>query len=432
MSNSRLARAELAPLRAELVRRFERGEAPTRLRLRELPLASRRALADLLGADRLVGPDVSVPVAKLLAPLGLGDLGELRRALEEIHGSLADRRSERQATLAAREQLWSWLEAEAARIPLGDLRAWVGAQRAGGVRGGLARHRELLAAALDVLAALPADGRSLAVFAEERTGDPHALDPARPLTGLVLDAIAAARGVVRAPGAEAARDLWESVGVAPDPLSSSVLALGLTAAGQPQLAAWLRAASASSEPVVLTLSTLRRWPAPPLPDGSRVFVVENPSLVMEAMAGGWSGRAPLVCSSGRPTLATLTLIRQLTAGGARAFQHADFDPAGLAITAWLAERAGSIPWRMTSAAYRRALAEPTFPRPRATSPRPGATDPGPSPTSPRPSPTSPRPRLVGPVPATPWDPTLREAMAEAGVAVYEEQLRAELLAEMDE
>ncbi|MHB1930879.1 MAG: DUF2399 domain-containing protein, partial [Acidimicrobiales bacterium] len=63
---------------------------------------------------------------------------------------------------------------------------------------------------------------------------------------------------------------------------------------------------------------------------------------------------------------------------------------------------------------------------------PGATDPGPSPTSPRPSPTSPRPRLLGPVPATPWDPTLREAMAEAGVAVYEEQLRAELLAEMDE
>lgn len=47
----------------------------------------------------------------------------------------------------------------------------------------------------------------------------------------------------------------------------------------------------------------------------------------------------------------MTLLRQLAASGGPIYQHADFDPPGLAVTAWLHERAGTQPWRMTAADY---------------------------------------------------------------------------------
>ena len=41
-----------------------------------------------------------------------------------------------------------------------------------------------------------------------------------------------------------------------------------------------------------------------------------------------------------------------------------------------------------------------------------------------------RPTLSGRVPETPWDPPLELAVKDAGVAVYEEELRGELLHSM--
>jgi uncharacterized protein (TIGR02679 family) len=155
--------------------------------------------------------------------------------------------------------------------------------------------------------------------------------------------------------------------------------------------------SAGGEPVVLTLSQLRRWPVDPLPAGGAAFVVENPSLVAEAAGRGWGG-PPLLCSSGRPTIAVITLVRQLRAAGGEVYQHADFDPAGLGITAWLGQRAGTIPWRMGAADYLAAVATRRE-----------------------------RVALAGRLPPAPWDPDLVEAMAAHGVAVYEEELRGTLL-----
>ncbi len=194
--------------------------------------------------------------------------------------------------------------------------------------------------------------------------------------------------------------LWEEVGVVPDPLSSTVLAVGLPAGAHHPLGPWLRSMSAAGEPVVLTLSQLRRWPLDPLPAGAAAFVVENPSLLAEAAANSWDGPT-LVCSSGRPTIAVVTLVRQLRGAGATVFQHADFDPAGLAITAWLAQRAGAVPWRMDASDYLRAVA---IHRGRVA--------------------------LAGRLAATPWDVTLADAMVAHGVAVHEEEIRTELLAAM--
>lgn len=400
----RLGRPELAPLVDELVRRFADGGAPATLTLRGLPDPSRRALADLLGTDRLPASLVRVRVERLLFVLGLASVDDLRAAIESLRGPLPDRRADREAERAAREELWAWVGEQAQTLPFaadaGRLVAWVAAQRAAGVRGGVEAHRRRLTCALAALRALPADGTSLAAIAADRAGDPHALDHGRAVAGMVLDAIASAFAVPRAVDAEGARALWETVGVVPDPLSSTVLALGLPGGDDGPLRRWLGATAGAGEPVVLTLSMLRSWPLPPLPAGSTAFVVENPSLVLEAAAGGWAG-PPLMCSSGRPSFATVMLLRQLGANGATVYQHADFDPGGLAITAWLAERAGTTPWRMTTGDYLSALD--------------GTTS---------------RQTLVGPVPRTPWDATLQQAVEGKRAAVYEEEVRTQLLDEM--
>lgn len=403
----RLARPDLAPLVDELVRRFGTGDVPVTIALHALPDPTRRALADLFGTERVPGPRARVRVDCLVDALDLASVEELRGAIETLRGPLSNRRDDRRADQAAKDTLWGWLAERAASIHLGGdpstSMAWVEGQRSAGIRGGTAVHRRRLESALAVLDALPADGVALASLASDHAGGPHALDHGRAVAGIVLDAIAVVRNVARPADAEGVRHLWESVGVVPDPLSSTVLALGLSGGGDDPLGCWLADAASVGEPVVLTLANLRRWPRPPLPGDGRAFVVENPSLVAEAAAAGWSG-PPLICSSGRPTVAVVTLLRQLAAAGASLYQHADFDPAGLAITAWLAGRAGTIPWQMSADAYLKVVR--TVRR------------------------SHPRPIIGGPVPATPWDPPLEEAVRSRRVAVYEEEIRAHLLGAM--
>jgi len=395
-----LGRPAFAPVVDELVRRFETGVVPVRLTLHHMPAATRAAVADLLGLDRLPGPAARLPVARLLGGLRLTGADQLRCAVEYLRGPLTDRSQERAAATSARESLWSWLTEAAAVVDLGTgrdrLAEWVIAQRAAGARGGAEAARARYVQVLDVLAALPAeDGISLAAFADDLLGDPHALDHGRSVAAAVLDAVAAALSLPRPDIAERARALWEAVGVVPDALSSTVLALGVPGGDGTPLAQWLERAREAVEPVVLTLATLRRWSVPPLGPGECCYVVENPSVVSAAAAAGWSG-ASILCSSGRPSVAVVTMIRQLTARGAPAHQHADFDAAGLSITAWLARHAGTSPWRMSADDYLAAQG---------------------------------RTAAFGDVwlPETPWDPALRVAMHRHGRPVYEEQLRAAML-----
>jgi uncharacterized protein (TIGR02679 family) len=369
--------------------------------LRDLPAATRQALADLFGADRMPLATSRLAVGKLVAGLGLVSVDELRDVLESLRGPLPDRRAAREEARAARSELWSWLGESAGGLELGGpearLAAWVERQRAAGARGGVEVHRRRLGLALGVLRRLPADGIALASLANDATGDPHALDHRRTVTGMVLDAVACAYERPVAHDAEAARSLWELVGVVPDPHSSAVLALGLPGDGRTPLGRWLVACAEAGEPVVLTLANLRRWPVRAVAGDRRIYAVENPSLIAEA-SSGWAG-PPLVCTSGRPTIAAVTLLRQLASDGAVIYQHADFDPTGVAITGWLAQRAGSVPWRMTATDYIGSLSASA-------------------------------PIFAGAPPETPWDPALQGAMSHHRQALYEEEIRAELLRSM--
>jgi uncharacterized protein (TIGR02679 family) len=403
-ATQRLDRLELTPLIDELARRYGDGAMPTTVMLRNLDDEQRSAVADLLGMARLPPVTVRLRVDGLRAALGLNEAIQLRTIVEQIRGPLPDRRGDRVAADAQRADLWSWLAAEANLLPLAagtaTLEPWIDYLRRSGVRGGVDAHRKRLERAIAVLRKLPADGVPLAALADDVIGDPHALDNGRTLSAIVLSALAVAHQSDPPEDAESARLLWETVGVAPDPLSSAVLTLGLRADHDHPLAGFLERSADDAEPVVLTLAQLRRWPIPPMPLAASVFTVENPSLIADAANRGWSGPS-LVCSSGRPTVAVVTLLRQLGVAGCRLYQHADFDCAGLAITGWLEARAGTVPWRMATADYSAAI---TTHRSRV--------------------------ELKTPVPATPWDPQLHQAMLAAGVVVFEEELRTTLLDEM--
>ena len=397
-NNARLDRPELARLWDELARRYGDGTEPVTVTLRDLDDDERAAIADLLALDRRPGSACRLRVDRIAAGAGVDDL---RALVEQLRGPLPDRRAARDADRSARDALWRWLAEATTELPLpwppGSHGAWLDAVRGGGVPSGdVAASLASLEGVVAVLRSLPADGIPLATFARDLLGDPHALDHGRRAARTVLAAVAALLAVEPALDAESSRQLWEGVGVSPDPLSSTVLALGLRSPTDDPLSRWLNDATDAGEAAVVTLAQLRRWPRTALSSGAFVHVVENPSIVAEAARRWRSGSRPLVCSSGRPSVAVVTLLRQLGAHGATLRQHADFDAAGVGITAWLAARAGTEPWRMSADDYLEGLTSATVP-------------------------------LKATIAPTPWDPRLAEAMCGAGRAVHEEDVRDRLL-----
>ena len=405
-AGKRLGRPALKPIVDELARRLDEGRGtPTRITLRGLEGDQRSALADLLGVAKLPPADTSLEITRLLSALGLSDADELRQVIEQLHGPLGDRAADRAAERDARAALWDWFMEQSQTTVVanvGLLGDWPTQVRKEGIRGDLDTHRARLTRVFDVLSALthvPQGGIPLATFANATLGDSHALDHGQPLARLVVAAIADAANEARPDSAEDARALWELVGVNPDPLSSNALSIGLAVGANHPLAPILTSHSAAAEPVILTLSQIERWPIDPLPADHCAYVVENPAIVAAAANQSWDG-PPIICSSGRPSIAVVSLLRQLGAHGAALHQHADFDAAGLSITAWLSSRAGTTPWLMTANAYRTAIGMQRD-----------------------------RPQLGGVLPATPWDPELADAMGKHGHAVYEEELTEYLLAE---
>jgi uncharacterized protein (TIGR02679 family) len=161
----------------------------------------------------------------------------------------------------------------------------------------------------------------------------------------------------------------------------------------------MRSFAAAGEPVRLTLRQLAGWDfAIPL---LRVRVCENP-VVVAAAADRWGADCPpLVCLGGFPNHAVLTLLSRLAHQGAELLYHGDFDWDGLKIANRLLETVPFRPWRFTAADYRAALRTQ------------GET----------------AKLRARPVDAA-WDPRLAPAMAEAGVAVEEEAVLGELLADL--
>jgi uncharacterized protein (TIGR02679 family) len=391
-----LHRDGLAPLWSALRYRFERGDGPVRrIRVGPLDREQQTALADLLGSARLPGEFAEVPVAALdaaLAPLGL----DARAALEAVGGPVSDRRAQRERGEAERTALWAWLADHPVVAAEPALGTWTAQVRASGLIGGSAGvTRELLAKALDVLAALPGSGEPLAVFAERYLQDSHALDPGHRLTALVLRAVAAIHDIEPPRDARTRRALWQLAGLECDALSATVLVGGLRIAGGGPLATTLTAWAGAGHAASVTLAQLRTA-ARALPVGEQVRIVENPS-VLAAVLDRYGARCPpIVCTSGWPTTTAVELLRRLAGGGARLWCHADLDGEGIRIAAHIIARTGAQPWRMSAADYLAEISKGGPPTGRVTE--------------------------------APWDPELAGALRAGGIAVLEERV-AGLLAD---
>jgi uncharacterized protein (TIGR02679 family) len=271
---------------------------------------------------------------------------------------------------------------------------WVAAVRHTGIVGGsIERTRAGLVDALRVLAALPATGEPLPVFADAVLHDTHALDDGTPRGGQVLRALAAIYRVPPPTDAAARRALWTRAGIADDELSSTVLAAGLRLDGEHVVGQVLRVCTEVGHAAVLSLAQLRGSAGPGRgPD--QVWVVENPSVLTMALRRFGQACPPVICTAGWPSTAAMLLLRMLRDVGTEIHYHGDFDGEGLRIAAYVVAGADARPWRMQSADYLAGVGD------------------GPP---------------VGAVNDVPWDPDLANHLITTGTTVPEERVAPILL-----
>ncbi len=382
-------------------RRLEREpDAPptARVSLRDPTDAERTAIGGLVGR-RFRGRSVSVALGELDAALQRASGRGLRPWLEQLGGRLRDRPAEERA----RQQQIAAALARARQSPLATqpwYQAWL-AELEGAPLTRLANEGALerLDTAATVLARLPADDAPIALFASATLGSTKALDDT-PVERLVLRGLALRAGLPRPTDAASRRALWERFGVVPDDLAAQVLVLNLPATGDGPVDRMLREGAAHGLPLRLTLHQLTHHP-PALPSSSPpsstpLFICENPAVLRHAAERLGSACRPLVVTEGRPSTA---LWRLLACTDAPLRVRADFDKDGLEIAGQILLRHASraAPWRFDADTYRDAP----------------HTDVA----------------LPDMLPATPWDRTLRDAMAGAW-RVEEEQILERLLGDL--
>lgn len=411
-------------LLARVRRRIELGQ-PLQgvVTLADASTAQRRASQRLLGRPPRAGRALSVSlqaVDEVLRRSG-ACAGGLEAAVVALTGPVYVRAEALAAERLAWEHAFAPLTDLVSRLaqagaPGGEeLAAWLERLRGSGAVKRTEPNPQAAQALLEhlaaVLEALPADGQPLAGFAARVAGGAHALDEGRPLAALALGAVRALTKVA-SPGpdeshTEARRETWASVGLLCDELSSIVLALGLPGEQQTVSGRILGVARESGQPVWLTLRQLVRdmpsWASTSREglSGQTVFICENPVVVAHAADRLGAECAPLVCTSGQPSAATMLLLRALGASGARLVHHGDFDWGGIRIGNVLRRRLPVEPWQFDAEAYIRAAQA-----------------------------VASHQRLVGaPVPAS-WDPRLSETMRHAGWRIEEELVLDGLLADL--
>lgn len=350
--------------------------------------SEREALARLIGRPPGTANSLSVSLAdvdRVLRESGIAE-GGLTEAVVALGGPVAIRHDEasrlREEWSAAHEPLRVLGESQPRWMP------WVEGVNLRRRSTDSVEARVLASEASRVLERLPASGIALAVLANEALGDSHALDAGRPVASLVLAAIRSLD-----PEQElATRQLWESVGVALDELSSTVLVHALPYSSPAH-------SGTTALPHYLTLQQLDRLN---LFDGDlsgvEIFVCENPSVVAAAAR---IGSPPLVCLRGQPSAATVRLLTQLSAAGATFRYHGDFDWGGIRIANGLFRRFGFSPWRFRAPDYERMVST-------------GST-----------------PLLGKPIRAD-WDGSLTEAMTEFRIKIEEEAVLGDLILDLSE
>jgi uncharacterized protein (TIGR02679 family) len=364
------------------------------------------------GADRLSGL-LGRPVSAGMVRIRLVDLDASLRSsaaacglvsvvADLTGGPLRNLPADRDAVRTGRQLLWAELDQVLAEHGLADAEwagQWADWLRASGAVTRLpsAKAAVVLPVAVQVLARVLASDRAptgLAELASEVTGDAHGLDNGYPAAALVLRGIACALGVGPAASAAERRDLWQRVGVSTDEISGTVITWALRPPGDDRWSGMMRERADLGLITHLTVHELHRS-ADLTGPGEIIHACENPQVLQGLAAAGVD--RPVACLSGSPAAAGIALLAR---GVVR--YHGDFDWPGIAIARRIFGL-GAQPWRFGLADY--AAGVDRLP--------PGN-----------------RLGLTGRAQDTPWDEGLRTAMTAADVAVHEEALIDQLLADL--
>jgi uncharacterized protein (TIGR02679 family) len=297
----------------------------------------------------LPGTTFTTTLCRLEAAIGAAG-GNLDAILTEAIGSAPrDLPAESRARRDRRTAYWTWLDVHPVVRANPGLGEWMANARRVGVPG--PADRPLVATALNVIAELPHSpvvARSTLAAHLLPDDNPHGLDSNTALGRLCTTLLSWRHGNAdRDLDPIKTRDLWLAHGVEVDPLSCSVLVLGLTPVGATPVARALRALRGQA--AVLTYGQLRADPVT-WSTSATIFTCENPVVVRAAERALGASCPPLVCTGGWPNAAVLSLLDGLHAAGATIHHHGDRDPSGFAILEYLTERLQTTPWRFTARA----------------------------------------------------------------------------------
>jgi uncharacterized protein (TIGR02679 family) len=191
------------------------------------------------------------------------------------------------------------------------------------------------------------------------------------------------------------RAAWQTFRIQLDQVNTSALTYMLP--GRP--GSILAAAESHCQPLRITHRMLDSGLGLDVAALDRVWVCENPTIVVLAADRLGQHCRPVICTDGMPASVTSRLLALLRSHGCELLVHADLDAGGIAIVNHLINRLGATPWRMTEGDYIEALSGRTA-------------------------------ELVSAVGSTPWDVQLAVLMRRHRRVVHEEAIAASLLSDI--
>ena len=352
---------DLTPLWRAVHARLCAGEAADSiatvrvLGLSRAGIAALRSSLDRTARRRRGGSAVNVTAESAVVPLR--KLIEVLRIpanlipvlVEQAVGlPVIDRSVAQRAIAAQKEDLWAYASRRLSQVP-----HLVARMRAAGVGVDSCEIQRLvnaLAAALGMLPVTPPV--TLAKLAHDTAGDPHYFD---------LDALAGSRLVAAVAEIlhrpepsrpDLTRALLAEAGVLADRLSATVLLLHVDVLGAGPVDQRL---CASRTPVALTLLNLTE--TPPVLAPQTLTIVENPSVLEAAMAGGH--RLPLACTSGQLRAVDHVLLQLAVNCGVRLRYAGDLDRTGFYIADTVVRHYGAELVAMDAATVHAAAQDPS-------------------------------------------------------------------------
>lgn len=219
------------------------------------------------------------------------------------------------------------------------------------------KFKELLLTLAQAFSTLPKTAERLPMFSQRITGDPHAFDLQTDLGRMFIHLLAVYRAEIEETEAEIPNtteeinEILEYHFIYRDDLLNFVTCANLfaeTAAGvHPVWEAAVKEQTVQIVPLRELVPLVRAYPAV----GKNVWIVENSGVCATLL--DYKQDAPIICTNGQFTLATLMLMDLLVENSCVLHYAGDFDPEGLGMAERLVERySDSIQlWHMGLKAY---------------------------------------------------------------------------------